>query len=403
MADFCQTGVITALHRLGDSNIEQLEGEIRKYSKLFPIALLLPSLYSELEGEALRHIVEELKGINYLNEIIITLGVASEKEFEEAKRFFSVLSQDVRVIWNDGPKIQELLQLLVKNDVEIGMAGKGRSAWMGYGYILAREKSKIIALHDCDVLTYNREFLARLCYPVINPNLGYEFCKGYYSRVTDRLHGRVTRLLVTPLIRSLQKLLGYHPMLVYLDSFRYPLAGEFSMIADLARINKIPGDWGLEIGVLSEIYRNCALNRICQADLCDAYEHKHQDLSPDDPKKGLLKMCVDISKSLFRNLVTEGIIFNDGFFKTLRATYQRSAQEAIKKYEDDADINTLYFDRHAERVAVEAFIKGIKMASDEFLEDPFGIPLISSWSRAASAIPDIFQKIKSAVDEDNKF
>jgi glucosyl-3-phosphoglycerate synthase len=142
-------------------------------------------------------------------------------------------------------------------------------------YILALEK-RCHCASDCDIVTYNRELLARLCYPVAKSNLDYEFCKGYYARVTDRLHGRVTRLFVTPLIRSLKQIIGRIDFLEYLDSFRYILAGEFSMRADLARINRIPGDWGLEVGVLAEVYRNCSLRRICQVEIADKYEHKHQ-------------------------------------------------------------------------------------------------------------------------------
>lgn len=36
------------------------------------------------------------------------------------------------------------------------------------------------------------------------------------------------------------------------DSLRYSLAGEFAMAADLAAVNRIPGDWGLEVGTLAE-------------------------------------------------------------------------------------------------------------------------------------------------------
>ena len=31
----------------------------------------------------------------------------------------------------------------------------------------------MIAVHDCDIVSYSRELLARLCYPTANPNLGY--------------------------------------------------------------------------------------------------------------------------------------------------------------------------------------------------------------------------------------
>src|SRR5438093_9374879 len=206
--------------------------------------------------------------------------------------------------------------------------------------------------------------------------MGYEFCKRYYSRVTDRLHGRVTRLFITPLIRSLHQLVGPHPLLTCLDSFRYPLAGEFAMVRDLAWINRMPGDWGLEVGVLAEVYRNCALRRICQADIADAYEHKHQALSADNPNAGLLKMCMDITKSLFRNLASEGVVLSEGLLKTLQATYVQAAQEAISRYEHDAAVNSLKFDRHQERTAVEACLKGLKLATDCFLEDRIGVPLI---------------------------
>ena len=123
------------------------------------------------------------------------------------------------------------------------------------------------------------------------------------------------------------------------------------MVRDLAWTNRIPGDWGLEIGVLAEVYRNCALRRICQADIADAYDHKHQTLSDQNPDAGLLKMCVDITKSLFRNLASEGVVLSDGALKTLRATYLQAAQEAISRYENDAAINSLTFDRHQERTA----------------------------------------------------
>ncbi|RLA78287.1 MAG: glycosyl transferase, partial [Deltaproteobacteria bacterium] len=183
---------------------------------------------------------------------------------------------------------------------------------------------------------------------------------------------------------------------------RYPLAGEFSMHADLARVTRIPADWGLEIGLLAEIYRNVSPKRVCQVDIIDRYEHKHQPLSPDDPSRGLLKMGIDICKSLFRNLASEGVIFNEGVFNSLIATYVGTAHEMLKRYEDDAAINGLVFDRHAESLAVETFTRAIRIAAETFLKDPLGIPLIPSWDRVTSAIPRILDRLREAVEEDNK-
>lgn len=401
MGDFYQTESFSTLHRLTRNNVGLLEEQLLDFCETRPIALVLPCLYTELEGVALKQILEHLKEVRYLNEIVITLGRADEKQFRHAREFFSVLPDNYKIIWDDGEKLTAIFNLLKESGLDVGEPGKGRAAWIAYGYVLAGETSEVIALHDCDILTYSRELLARLCYPLANPNMDYEFCKGYYSRVTDRMYGRVTRLFISPVVRALKKIFGHLPFLVYLDGFRYPLAGEFSMKTDLVRVNRIPADWGLEVGSLAEVFRNVSLKRICQVDLADIYEHKHQQLAFDDQMGGLLKMCADISKSLFRTLSSEGVTFSESIFNTLLVTYLKIAQDTIKMYEDDAAINGLFFDRHAEALAVETFAKGIRIASRQFIEDPLGSPLIPNWSRVASAIPDVLDMLKDAVDSDN--
>jgi len=402
MTDFYQNGVITTLHRLGKPSLERIEGELQNFSQTRPVALVLPALYSEFDGPAISGIVQELSKVRYLREVVLVLDKASEKEFQRVRRFLSPIPGDVKVIHNDGKRITEIYDMFKRNGLYVGERGKGRSAWLAYGYIIARGTCDVIALHDCDIVNYSREMLARLCYPVASPNLDYVFCKGFYSRVTNRMHGRVTRLLVTPLVRSLQNLGGEHAFLKFLDSFRYPLAGEFAMTVDMARVNRIPWDWGLEVGSLAEVYRNYSPRRVCQVDIAETYQHKHQDLSAEDPDKGLMKMTIDISKSIFRTLASEGVIFSDGFFKSLIVAYLRLAEDTILKYEADAAINGLEFDRHEEAKAVEAFTRAITSAAGIFMENPMGTPLIPNWNRMISAIPGILEMLKKAVDEDNR-
>ena len=402
MGDFFQNGMINTLHRLGDPNLKQLERRLKKHSKKRPVALVLPAIYSDLKSEAMAGILAILKEVNYIHQIVLALAKANEDEFEDACQMVSSLPQKVSVIYNDGERIQRLYKLLDEKGLSAGQDGKGRSAWLSYGYVLAKEECDVIALHDCDVVSYNREFLARLLFPVVHPNLNFEFCKGYYSRVTKKMYGRVTRLFVTPLIRSLKRIFGYLPFLVYLDSFRYPLAGEFSMTSDLARVNRIPGDWGLEVGVLAEVYRNCSVNRICQVDLCDSYDHKHQALSPEDASTGLLKMSIDICKSLFRTLSSQGTYLSQGHIRTLKTAYVREAEEFITKYSNDAIINDLRFDRHEEATAVEAFAKGITVAAGAYLENPIGAPLIPNWNRVATDIPGFLDLLVESIELDNE-
>lgn len=402
MSDFYQTGIITTLHQLGKPSLERLESELHGFSKTRPVALVLPALYSEFEGPAMPGIVRELAKVKYLKEIVLTLDQASEQQLKMVREFMSPVAAEVSIIHNNGKRIGEIYETLSRNGLDVGPPGKGRSAWLAYGYVLARAQSSVIALHDCDIVTYSRELLARLCYPVANPALDYVFCKGYYSRVSNKMNGRVTRLLVTPLVRSLQQLVGQHGFLVFLDSFRYPLAGEFCMTTDAARVNRIPSDWGLEVGSLAEVYRNYSPRRVCQVDIASTYEHKHQALSADDASKGLMKMTVDICKSLFRTLASDGVVFSDGLFKSLMVTYLRQAEDTLMKYEADATINGLEFDRHEEARAVEAFTKAIAMAAQVYMENPMGSPLIPNWSRVGAAIPGIFEMLKTAVDTDGK-
>jgi glucosyl-3-phosphoglycerate synthase len=268
--------------------------------------------------------------------------------------------------------------------------------------VLAEGQGHLVALHDCDIATYDREILARLCYPIANPNLDYKFCKGYYSRVSDRIYGRVTRLFFGPLLQAVESTVGRIPLLEYLGSFRYPLAGEFSMTLDLARIMRIEADWGFDFGLLVEIYRKCSVRRICQTDLMDSYDHKHQSLSAGHPDHGLFKMSIDITRVFYRTLASEGVSLSDGLTKSLLATYLRTAQDTVKQYDDDAAINNLPFDHREESLAIHTFAEGLRIGGETFLDDPLGNPEIPSWTRVASAIPDFLALLKQSVDEDNQ-
>jgi glucosyl-3-phosphoglycerate synthase len=205
---------------------------------------------------------------------------------------------------------------------------------------------------------------------------------------------------MTPLLRALKAVLGPIPLLEYLDSFRYPLAGECSMTIDQARINRIPADWGLEVGLLAEVYRNCSLKRICQVELADNYDHKHQELSEQDPTRGLHRMVVDIASSLIRNLASYGVEFDAGFLNTLLAAYVRTAQDAIASYDDDAALNGLDFDRHEEERAVETFTRALRAAGLGFVRSPSDAAMIPNWQRVASAAPGFLSDLRYAAEVD---
>lgn len=401
MADFYQNGIVTTLHNLSERPVEELEKELVEFSKRRPMALILPSLFSELEGTALPNIIDHISKVPYLSQIVIGLDRANLKQYQHALNFFGTLPQNHRVLWNEGPRLKALDAKLEALGLAPKELGKGRNVWYCMGYVLATGKAESVALHDCDILTYDRGLLARLIYPVANPLFNYEFCKGYYARVADgKINGRVSRLLVTPLIRALQKVVGHNEYLEYMDSFRYPLAGEFSFRRDVLNDIRIPSDWGLEIGVLSEMQRNYSHNRLCQADIAKTYDHKHQDLSASNDQGGLSKMSIDITKALIRKLATQGETFSTETFRSLKATYYRIALDFIETYNNDAIMNGLKLDIHSEEKAVELFASNIMKAGESFLDNPMETPFIPSWNRVVSAMPDVLEQLKDAVEQD---
>lgn len=403
MGDFYQSGLVTTLHNYRTAKLEDIEGRLEIFSKSRPVSLILPSLFSELEGPALANIVKELSGVKYINEIIIGLDKADKEQFKYAKEYFSVLPQHHRIIWNDGPRMKALEKKLRSKAIAPEAKGKGTNVWYCFGYFLASGKSESVALHDCDILTFDRMMLARLIYPVVDPNFNYRFCKGYYYRADDKvLKGRVTRLLVTPLIRSLRKFFPEDRFLQYIDSFRYPLAGEFSMRADVVKNLRIPSDWGLEVGILFDVQRSNAISRICQVDIADRYDHKHQDLSANDKNSGLAKMSLDISGTIFKKLASNGHTFTRDMFHSIHSTYYRIAEDFVERYHSDAVINGLTLDRHEEEEAVRLFADMIHEAGEKFLDNPKSTDFVPSWKRVNSAIPSFLSELFEAIELDNQ-
>jgi len=380
MADFYQSPYISTLHNLRNCAVEELEAQLVNFSASRPLGLILPSLYSELQTPAMPNIRSELMKVPYLSQIVVGLDRADADEYQAALKFFAELPQQHRVLWQDGPRLRAIHAELEARGLAPQEPGKGRNVWYCMGYVLATSRSDAVAIHDCDILTYDRSLLARLIYPVANPLFSFEFCKGYYARVAgNKLNGRACRLLVGPLIHATKRVLGENDFLNYLDSFRYLLAGEFAFRRELLSDMRVPSDWGLEMGVASE----------------------HQDLSINDAQRGLSRMSLDITKSLIRKLAIQGTVFNQETFRTLKATYYRVALDYVESYRRDALMNGLDFDTHTEEQAVELFATNILEAGKQFLERPLDAPFMPTWSRVVSAIPDIYERLIQAVEEDH--
>jgi hypothetical protein len=402
MSDFHQHHLFTTLHRLERWNLEDLESSLERAAAKRRMALLLPSLASEMDGPALPKILQHLKKVRYLHRIVVALDRATEDDYRRALDFFSVLPQETTILWLDGPHAAEIFRRFEAAGLVKRERGKGQAVWFALGHLLGVGDCQAVALHDCDVVTYDRYLLARLCFPVLRPDIDFKFAKAYYARISDRLNGRVTRLFLYPFLTAMRNFLPGQPFLEFLSAFRYPLAGEMAMQLDLARHIRIPSDWGLEVGLLAEVYHNLSPKELCQVDVAGRYDHKHQALSAENPDAGLMRMVGDITGSILRTIAAEGAKISADMLASVQASYLRLAQDYIERYAFDAAINGFPFDRDLEERSAEAFAGALYRAGEQYLTNLLHVPLLPNWNRVVSAFPDAPEWMGLMPFEDRK-
>jgi len=363
---------------------------VKKHAEDRPAALLIPALASEMDGPAWPIIMAELQDAPFLDEVILALGAAAPDDLGRAKTALDRLPMRSAVVWPESDNLSTVLDG-IRPSLDMGPPGKGRDVWIAMGYILGRGNVHAVALTDADVITYTRELPMRLLAPLLHPNLSYDFSKGYYARVSgSAMAGRVTRLLVAPLVSILVKE-NFTPALRTIGAMRYTLAGEFAMTADLAARIPIPRDWGLEVGILSAVAGEVAFERICQADLCDNYEHKHQELHPQDTTRGLNRMAVEITAALLREVKEMPV--------SLVEAYREQALSMIPKYRADALANGLNYNEEREKEAVQAFARAVEKATG-LKENEIPEPL-PAWGEVENIVPGLMERIVEAVELDN--
>ena len=135
MSDFSQNGIISTLHDFGTKSTSVIEKDLLKFSKERKMELILPCLYSELEGTALPKIVEEISKTKYLDHIIVGLDRANENQAKNAWKFFKKLKSPFSILWNDGPGLKSLDKELRKKDLAPSELGKGRNVWYCLGTV----------------------------------------------------------------------------------------------------------------------------------------------------------------------------------------------------------------------------------------------------------------------------
>ncbi|MFB6124719.1 MAG: glycosyl transferase family 2 [Halanaeroarchaeum sp.] len=276
-------------------------------------------------------------------------------------------------LWCNGPALESLL---ADHGLD-GGAGKGRDVWLGLG--VARDVD-YVALHDADVVSHEARDLRKLLAPLAD---GYAVSKGYYARVENRkLYGRLFRLLYVPLVAALADAHD-HPVLRYLGAFRYALAGELALTADVAREMRVPRRWGLEVGILGEAYREAGFAGTAQVDL-GRYEHEHRAVSGPE---GLSSMAKGVARSVLR-VVEEAGVAPD--YDDLSERYRAAATRFLAQYRADARFNDFEFDESAERGQVATYADAIA--------EPGADDRLPAWSDCSLSRADLREA--AAADRD---
>ena len=393
--DFDQ-GRITRIHDFC-MDFDSMESRLRSLSQKYPSGVIIPALENDLNNPMLPKIIDGLNECTYIKKVFIALSAANDNEYEKAMKLSNELEVPSEIIWCNKPEANAILEELRKKGLDVTEArGKGKDLWIAIG--IASLELYALAIHDVDIVSYSGMLPTKLLYAIVEPRLDFSFSKGYYARVNfenRKIYGRVYRLFINPLLDALQKKVSYRsPLIRYLQSFRYALSGEVAIYSDLALNLRIPGDWGFEVGMLAELFRNVSDKRICEVDL-GFFEHKHKEMS----QEALLRTAGDSFITLLRTLTeTEGINISEAFLLSLRVIYRRFAQDKVRQYHADAVCNNLDFDRHDEETNVEALSQVIMDAGQRYLKNPISAQL-PDWLRTISAMPDVRERLRRATIE----
>lgn len=375
MADFYQHAHLPTLQHLSSGQDELRREEVTHWARRRKVALILPALFEDCQRAALPRMLEAIRDVSFVGEVVLAVNGVPEQGLTEIEGLLRAClrGKTSTLLWNDGEAMQQAHQAFEAAGCGAYRPGKGSNVWGAIAYLAARGEGGVVVSHDTDIEAYQPGMLWKLTYPLLHPSMPYRFAKGYYGRVGGRLFGRVTRLLVFPLIQAFIDVLGAKPLLAHLQSFRYPLAGEFACDLDVVSGMDLPSGWGLEVAMLSDAHRILKESEMCQVDLGINFEHRHRKLEDGaGAEAGLGRAAAEVGRCLCHQVLREAEErAAASLLRLALERYRRRALEWIDRFEHVALINGLEFLRAEEEAAVAMFAETlgqIGSGGDEALE-----------------------------------
>lgn len=277
MSDFFQSNQIITLQHLRPN--PHREDAIKKSQRR--VVVVVPCLVSHCQTGVLQKIIECFNAVPFVSEIVVVLNGT---HIELTNQDF-LLTQSIEV--NKIP-----INILLCEGL-----GKGRAIKMGFDYVYEHYKNTgIVITLDADLKSFSKEYFCRLVYPIAV--LGGQANKGYYARFSQTaLNGRLTRLLVFPLLYAIQGQCPSSELNRWLLSFRYPLSGDVALASEILPKLQLESNWAYDLSLLKTLFQYKDEISVYQTDLTDNYEHLHRDLS-DDRQSGLMGVFEDIASYL---------------------------------------------------------------------------------------------------------
>lgn len=341
MTDFWQA---PKLYTLSNICFDESKVNLQKYFNE-TIVVIIPCQVRHLENNLIFNVLNQLKLISYLSEIVVVVNGSPSPAIE--------LAQSLKMVDN---RISVLLESEGSSDdlnqcFAIGShkpAGKGFALWLGFAYVFQKYRIKaIIATIDADIQNFTPAFLLKLLYPLVE--FGADINKGYYVRYSnDKLDGRLTRLLVFPLLKAMRKQINTSELIDYLIEFRYPLSGEVAINSRLLSKLNLRQAWSYDLSLLVQVQQNLLDSPVFQTEITDNYQHQHRQLSGKNDSNSLSEVAQDIINYL--------LTFYKFDIEVLTHDYLSIASELIDKYMKLAAFNGLNFCLAEEKELVQQFM-----------------------------------------------
>ncbi len=215
------------------------------------ISCIIPAFNEE---PTIRGVLQVVKKVKSINEIVVVDDGSADKTFENAK------AEGVKVVRHKVNK------------------GKGAAIKTG----VAHSKGDILLFLDADLQSLSPKKIASIIHPLENDEA--EFVKTTFTRK----RGRVTELVVKPLFKVIFPFIN----------FRQPLSGQFAVKRELMSNLRIDDKWGVDIQILLQLVRKGV--RVSEVDI-GKLKHKKQPI----------ESLVNMSEQVIRAILSEmGLIAN---------------------------------------------------------------------------------------------